>query len=390
MSKNFRTYLIVVAVIMGLLALLEVNKKPLIDWRKTYQLEDKIPFGLYVFNQEAPNIFDGKLQQIKKSPYDYFSKDSLHQPANFLIIEQDIDPESWKKILDQVQKGSDLMWISDHFPVFIRDTLDIGTSFFLFSGGGKISFTDPQRKAEIEMDKLPSELYITGINSKTTEILGTSKPLDSSGSRADFVKVKFGKGNIYLHTEPLFLTNYYLLKKGNEQYAQEVFSYFPNDRPTFWFIPDFANSQQSMSPLRFILANPPLRYAWYIFLIGLLLFIIFTAKRKQRITPIVQPLENTSVDFIRTIGNLYLNEGDVENMAKKKVTYFLNKVRTELNLDTSKLDEDFAEKLKLKTNSSSSDIEKALQAIKKAEAEDKKMTHEELIFLNNILDKIYK
>ena len=107
-----------------------------------------------------------------------------------------------------------------------------------------------------------------------------------------------------------------------------MFSYLPKDRDTLWFMEE--QNLQSISPLRFILRNPPLRYAWYIFLVGFLVFIIFHAKRKQRIIPIIKPLENTSVEFVRSIGNLYLNEGDAKDMMQKKVTYFLNKVRTDL------------------------------------------------------------
>jgi hypothetical protein len=53
----------------------------------------------------------------------------------------------------------------------------------------------------------------------------------------------------------------------------------------------------SMSPMRFILNNPPLRYAWYLLLLGLLIFVLFNAKRKQRIVPVIEPLKNTSLDL---------------------------------------------------------------------------------------------
>ena len=38
-----------------------------------------------------------------------------------------------------------------------------------------------------------------------------------------------------------------------------MFSYLPKDRDTLWFMEE--QNLQSISPLRFILRNPPLRYA---------------------------------------------------------------------------------------------------------------------------------
>jgi hypothetical protein len=83
-----------------------------------------------------------------------------------------------------------------------------------------------------------------------------------------------------------------------------------------WFLE--SNSKSSQFLLRFILSNPALKYAWWVLLGGLALFIFFNAKRKQRIVPIVEPLKNNSVDFVKSIGNLYLQEGDFHDMMSKK------------------------------------------------------------------------
>lgn len=167
-----------------------------------------------------------------------------------------------------------------------------------------------------------------------------------------------------------------------------MFSYLPKDRDTLWFMEE--QNLQSISPLRFILRNPPLRYAWYIFLVGFLVFIIFHAKRKQRVIPIIKPLENTSVEFVRSIGNLYLNEGDAKDMMQKKATYFLNKVRTDLLIDTSVIDDVFVNRLQLKTGKPKELIEQAVVLMQRINNPSSKITELDLIKLNEILDKIYK
>ncbi|MCT3815524.1 hypothetical protein CMT92_05030 [Elizabethkingia anophelis] len=388
MNKTLKLYLIIFAVVIGLLAVLQVNKKPLIDWRKTYSVIDKKPFDLYIFNQESNQLFNKKLKKIGLSPYRYYSNDSLQRPHNILIIERELDKQSWIKILKQAKRGSDVLVVSENIPYDLRDTLNLTTRLLSSDTLNYLTFTDKSRKGSIKLNRLPNGNVIPMIDIKTAEILGSNLLKGRNDPYANFVKVKTGKGNIFIHTEPLVLTNYYLLQKGNEKYVEEMFSYLPKDRDTLWFMEE--QNLQSISPLRFILRNPPLRYAWYIFLVGFLVFIIFHAKRKQRVIPIIKPLENTSVEFVRSIGNLYLNEGDAKDMMQKKVTYFLNKVRTDLLIDTSVIDDVFVNRLQLKTGKPKELIEQAVILMQRSNNPSSKITELDLIKLNEILDKIYK
>lgn len=188
-----------------------------------------------------------------------------------------------------------------------------------------------------------------------------------------------------MHCEPLFISNYYLLKRGNVKYAQDVFSYL-DDRETVWFVENDAKVSQFF--LRFILSNPALKYAWWVLLGGLVLFIFFNAKRKQRIVPIIEPLKNTSVDFVKSIGNLYLQEGDFHDMMAKKAQYFLNKIRMDLLIDTQNLDEEFSKKLHLKTGKPIEMIDEAIKLIKKAQDPYAQVMKEDLAKMNKLLDEI--
>ena len=190
-----------------------------------------------------------------------------------------------------------------------------------------------------------------------------------------------------MHSEPLIVTNFYLLKPESKNYVQDVFSYL-SERETVWFSGANKNVAESRSPLRFILANPPLRYAWWLLLAGLVLFIIFNAKRKQRIVPIVEPLKNKSVEFVKSIGNLYLQEGDFHDMMAKKAQYFLNRVRMDLLIDTKNLDEKFIHLLHLKTGKSIEKINEATVLIKKGQDPYATVMKEDLIKMNRLLDEI--
>lgn len=385
MNKTFKIYAIIFIIIMVILALLEVNKKEVTDWRKNFDLNEKSPFGLFVFNKESKDLFKSQLKKIDKTPYDYYNQNKK-EVHNILIIEKQIDKESWRKILTEVSKGSDAMLIVSRVPKEISDSIGYYDSQISFNEQNVLKLTDQKYKNDfINLDKFPSGRGFSYIK-PSIEILGKTIEKDNA-DQANFIKAKFGKGNIYVHSEPLFLTNYYLLKPENIKYTQDVFSYL-NDRETLWFVESDDTKASSKFFMRFILSKPALKYAWWIFLGGLILFIFFNAKRKQRIVPIIEPLKNTSVDFVKSIGNLYLQEGDFHDMMAKKAQYFLNRVRMDLLIDTQNLDHDFAKKLQLKTGKPVELIQEAIQLIRKAQDPYASVMKEDLARMNKILDEI--
>ena len=389
MSKTIKIYGIILAAVLVLFTFLELGKTEVVSWNKNYDIKQKSPFGLYVFSKEAPALFQNKIEKVNVSPYEYYQqKRGKH---NILLIQPELDKESWKKILKQTEEGADVLVFSetlDYLP--ISDSLDISTYRIDFEETGEkvtLYFTDTKLESDsIVVDKLPNDLAIDSIRNGS-QVLGYAA---SNGvmAGANFIKVKRGKGNFYFHTEPLVLTNYYLLQKENVSYITDLLSYLPDNVPTVWFVKkDTAGVSQS--EMRFILSNPPLKYAWWLFLAGIVLFIFFNAKRRQRIIPIIPPKQNKSVEFVKSIGNLYLNEGDSRDMMAKKAQYFLHRVRMELLIDTQNLDEEFINKLHLKTGKSIEKITKAVDFIKKSQQSQFILSNRDLIKMNRILDEIY-
>lgn len=388
MNRTLKIYLIVLVSIIALLTLMQVNKKPILDWRKTYMVDDKKPFGLYVFDKEADELFNNKIKQVEQSPFDYFLKDSTKSLKNYLIIEEYFDKVSIEKIVDEVEKGSNLFILKEWGEAELTRLLGLDVGKMYKNEPVKLFFTDSKRKATAHIDKLPTETHFLRIKDEDFEFLGL---IDESGGTeyGNFIKIKHGKGYFYIHLEPLVLTNYYLLKEDHYNYVEQMFSYLPNEYETVWFV-NPPHKSISYSPMRFILDNDMLRYAWQILLLSLALYLIFRGKRNQRIVPIVEPLENMSAEFVRNIGNLYLNEGDVNDMMQKKATYFLNKVRSDLLLDTSRLNRDFIEKLHHKTNADIEKIERAVELINISFSQANLAREEDLFELNQLLDDIYK
>ena len=385
MNKTFKLFGIIFVVVMIILALLDVNKSGSTDWRKNFELDKKTPFGLFVFNNEVKHLLKNKLKKTTASPYDYFKKnDSLQR--NILIVQSEIDLESWAKILQKIESGSDALIIAEDFHPEVADSLGFSVVTSSFRLQNIIRLTERKfYRDSIIIDRAPTNQGFAFIQ-KNHQILGNAQ---FDGGKVNFIKINKGKGHLYLLAEPLVLTNYYLLKPGNERYVEDVFSYLP-DRETVWFLGENGSATESRSPLNFILSKPALRYAWYLLLGGLLLFVIFNAKRKQRIIPVLEPLKNKSVEFVKSISNLYLQEGDFHDMMAKKAHYFLSRVRTDLLINTQTLDENFAETLQLKTGKNRKKIDDAIDLIRRGQDPYANVMKEELVKMNTLLDEILK
>ena len=388
MNKTFRIYGIILVIVLVILGLLEVNKTEVIDWRKNFDIHKKTPFGLYVFNQEVNGLLKN-VERVEVSPFNYYKQNPNLPTHNILIFNKHFDDESWKKILEQTEKGANVLVIDKVF-YSLPDTIDISYKYLNdIDEDKKLTFhlLDKKMKNSILIDKAPSGTGFKEINSGQ-KILGY---IEKDGKKVsfNFIQVPFGKGNFYLHSEPLILTNYYLLKPEGHKYVENVFSYLPNNK-TIWFIENYNKKRESQSPLRFILQNDNLRHAWQLLLVGLLLFALFNIRRKQRIVPIIEPLKNKSVEFVKSIGNLYLQEGTPHDMTLKKIQYFLNKVRLDLMIDTQHLDDNFIKKLHLKTGKNIELIQEAVDLINKIQNQHIQVKHSDLAKINEVLDKILK
>lgn len=383
MNKSFKIIGIITIIVIAVLALLNLNKSENRDLGKNYDVNKKSPFGLFVFSNEANELLHRRLKKIEISPFEYYSENEIGN-HNIVVIQNQIDFESWNEILKNVNSGSDLLMAYEYFDPYLADILGFKPATVSFRTNNVLRLTDEKfRQDSVLIDKSPEGQGFSHLKD-THEILGKA---EFDGGKVNFIKINYGKGHIYVHSEPLFLTNYYLLKPGNEKYTQDVFSYLP-DQETVWFLANSEKAQNSQSSLRFIWSKPALKYAAWLFIIGLLLFVLFNVKRKQRIIPIEEPLKNKSVEFVKSIGNLYMQEGDFHDMMAKKAQYFLHRVRTELLIDTQNLDENFIHILHLKTGKDLEKIKQAIDYIQRGQNSYASVMKEDLGKMNKLLDEI--
>lgn len=211
----------------------------------------------------------------------------------------------------------------------------------------------------------------------------------------NFFKLPYGNGNLYVHTNPLVFTNYFLVNETKLEYVTAVFSHL-HGKNMVWDevskVPFLNNSNDDHSnPLYYILQQPALKYAWWLMLLTVCLYIVFVAKRKQRIVPVLEPKTNTSLEFVNLISSLYYQNGNHLDMARKRMKYFQYFIRSKYGIHIQSPTEDLIMKLAEKSKVNASDIKLIFDINAAVENESYyNITAHRLEELYNAIERFYK
>jgi hypothetical protein len=340
-----------IAVLVGIIVTEIVRPRP-INWRPSYTSISKIPFGCFVLFNELPSLFpNSEIQSVEESIYDVLIKNDSSITSNYILINDNIylDEQETNQILEYVAKGNQVFIATTELRGKLADTLNIEIlqEYTIKEDTVNVDFTHTDLNKNIyKFERGVNTAYFTSLDTLNTEILGHIHFKDNTflnneknvkQVKPNFIKTSFGKGSFIINTLPIAFTNYYLLSD-KSSYSANSFSYLHNNL-LYW--DDYKKSGRKVisSPMRFVLNQPALKWSYYLVLCGLLLFVIFKAKREQRIIPVIKPLENSSVEFARTVGSLYHQSKDYTNLNSKKINYFLTYIRNRYYINTTVLNE---------------------------------------------------
>lgn len=142
-----------------------------------------------------------------------------------------------------------------------------------------------------------------------------------------------GKGEIIMMTAPLLFTNYGILHESSETIIRRLMNrlgQMPVVR-TEAYVRSTAQTEQS--PFYVFLQRPPLRWALYLAMLTVLLFMLFTARRRQRVIPVVRPPCNGNLEFVEHVGTLFFQQGDHRGLVERKLSYTAEEVRRLTGID---------------------------------------------------------
>jgi hypothetical protein len=328
---------------------------------------------------------------------------------NYIFLSYYFNPDKndTKYLMEFVEKGNNVFVATNYFGGKFADTLKLETSYYFpwasiaedtaaddseigiplaSFDSVKINFRNKnlRSKKDYVYAKGLFDYYFTSFDSSNTFVIGRAH----SDSLANFIRIKHGKGNFFLHCLPQTFSNYCFTDEKNSGYVYKCLSFLPAGDVIWDEYYKYGNDKKE-SPLSFIFNNESLLAAYYTILIGLVLFVIFGGKRTQRIIPVIEPLKNTTLEFVDIVGSLYFQQGDHKNIADKKINYFLDVIRTKFHVKTNTFDQEFLEKI---SALSGIEEEKAREIFRVVSFVGGRavVTQEELLHLNSVIEDFYK
>ena len=400
------------------------NEKKLPSLKETYQQNDKKPFGGYVAfkefeiikEQSSINILTGPfidLWDIIQNEADEEVDDDEEENEDYEVAKNTVyflvtknlllDAYDINMLLSFADKGNDLFISADYIqPEFLNKIhciveRDPEVKAEAIGKMGSSFVIDYDEEEEFENNY--GYYYYPFLNSikferKSGTVLGYNQ-----NNQPNFIVLEWGKGQIYLHVAPRAFSNYFLMTGQNLDYYKYVLSTLPFN-PKYYIWDEYyklhparreqQNSAKSnFSTLSVIKRHPSLLWAFWISVVGILFFVLFNIKRKQRHIPEIPPNSNATVEFTETIGRLYLQHKDNKNIAEKQITYFFEKIRNSYFINTSDVNEEFLVSLSGKSGVELSKVKELFGLIKNFMAKEV-IIDKELLQLNDKITNFNK
>lgn len=401
------------------------NEKPKINWAITLEKNDKRPYGGYLAWTAIP-IYFSHAKIIKLStgfrynnlPKTGFQEDKGRNLLVLIGLNFNVNDEEWEAIYDYASKGNEVLIFASKLDNKILESFAVGKqnegselyelsklndgssnkailsltkekekrygyqgrsldSHFILNNADTEEVDEPeistaeqeietiqddtayeQEDTNLEEDEAsePMEEVANKKVNKVPEVLGYAQ------NEPNFLRFDVGYGHITLHAAPLVMSNYFLVQPGNKAYLDGIWQGMPADiKQIYWQV--YLNRVSEKSNLSSLLKHKSTRAAFYLALITLLLYVLFSLRRRQRIVPVIPPIENTSVSFVETIGRLYYNKADHKNIAEKMIQHFLDWLRSKYYMDISSLNQNFANSLAAKSGQSKEVVQRLMENI---------------------------
>jgi hypothetical protein len=388
------------------------------DQRLSFRKSDKIPYGSYVAYNHLEYLFPSAKIGINRTAPDSWKDSVTGDNKQALLIVTPLffaDEYEMRALVDFAKNGNDVF-------ISAKD-LSLSAQNYLHCETSSTNFGDQARQKdsmEVKLDMQSNEQsssffypgrrydsyffkYDTAVSyeygSSTNEDGGTQFQL------ANFIRLKTGEGNIYLHLAPVCFSNYFLLYHDNINYYNQILSVIPADRKkVLWdeyYLHKYAeyssNADRNNSGsgrnegdiLSGLMSNPSFRAALWLLVIVLALIVLQEIRRKQRFIPEMAPPRNDSLEFVKTIGRLYYEKKDNRNLTRKMSAYFLEHVRNRYKLSTVNLDEKFIKTLYMKSGQPEENIQAIVSFINNSEQAEG-VSDKQLTGFHKQLEEFYK
>jgi hypothetical protein len=348
MKKNL---LFIVGILLLFVAMYQINRSRPAQfvWEPTFRTEDKQPYGAYALDKLLKASWEEEYIHTYENVSDLYDEETLFD-KNLLIVCNNFNIPEYQldDFLQYIEEGGNAMVVAGVFSQPLMDTLHFSTDYrFNWSAlnlsleytNTKLAFCNSSSHDSISgiPQSMVYNFFIPEPDTESNDSIfgeGVSMVATDSKNHAVMIRYKIGEGNLILSCTPLLFTNYAVLSDSIHPFITNSLSLLkgkPLIRTEYYEVDLQAGENPSI--FRYLLSQPSLKWAFYLVLVSILLFMIFTAKRKQKAIPIIKPPENKMVDFVRSIASLYLSQNNNADIVLKKYIYWGEELRRNYGID---------------------------------------------------------
>lgn len=397
MRKPKTIFLALIITFLGAFVFLESSAKKEIDWSYSYWKTHNKPFGSEIFQQIFTEYLQNKCKELSNTPYEILTKSSIK--GNYVFFNRDLSFGSYEtqELLCFVEEGDNLFLSAEYLPKILLDTFGLKKESFVFKN--QIAY-----QPSVTLDTIKDNIYdfkrnlniqyFKNTDSLDYQILGYAKVhnKDSTVTKLlpNFLKIKSGRGQLYLHLFPQAFTNFFLIHHKNANYTNDILKHLDYSKAIY--VDQYYKSQKASkntSLLQYLLNNKYLKWAYYLILLTALIYIFFEGKRKQKPIEILIPYTNKTFAFTKTIAEMYYRKKDHKSIATKQIEHFYAFLRENYQISTSTLDDKFIHLLSSKSGKETKTIRALLKHIKQVETKHQ-INKDELLSLANQISKFKK
>lgn len=379
--KNRTTYIIIGVVLLLIILLAIVGKKgSLNDDRLSTKMEkssfsgkDKKAGGAYVAFKTLPELFIRHSVQVVTKPFatTYAREPELRYSGNnYILVANELftTEKDVEAMMEYVSIGNYLFLSVNKIDPMLEKKLNCKVV-----QGSNYQPGTPRKVQGYKDETVPLDTtysysgmiaasYFSDIDTAYTKVLGSNFK-----GKPNFIRVVHGRGCFFVSLNPYTFTNYFLLERNNIAALETQLSYMPDNAANIYW-DDFYSHQYSaqsgdFSEWQVLMRYPSMRWALWLAVALLLLYVLFEGKRRQRIIPEKPVLANNSLEFVDAIGQLYYQQHDNFNLAHKMTLHLLEYIRTRYYLNTNHLNPQFIEALSKKAAMPEDEIRELIDMI---------------------------
>lgn len=359
--------------------------------------KDKNPYGTYVLKESLNDLFpDSKISENRRNFY-YLNDNEKYvdAPKTVIIInvKSRLDKYSIEELLTFVENGNTVFYSSNYINRNLLDTLNIVEKYKNISyndlGYIPLYIENIEYKDEDSVHfKYNYYKYFDGLDSLKFNYEVIGKIGSNWNKYVNFVRIDIGSGHLYLHSSPLAFTNFNILKNYTKGYTEDVFSMLQN-KEIIWDYSMSKNVVKDTSTFKVLFKYKYIKYAYFLFIMLIIIYAASNFIRKQRLIPIVEPPRNSSMELVDSISELYVHQADHKNLSEKIIRHFSDFISQKYHINTGQFDDYFVEKLYKKSYRSITEIKDLIEIIKHVKSQNT-LGYEDVIELHQKIEDFKK